>query len=243
MKSNKTLIFIPTYNEKENVEKIYSEIAELSLEVDILFLDDNSPDGTGTLLDKLSEVRQNVKVIHRVKKLGIGSAHLTGIRWAYEHKYERLITMDCDFTHSPTYLSIFMEYAKNNEVVIGSRYILKESLNDWNPFRKSLTVLGHVLTKYLLNMPYDASGAYRLYRLDKIPPKLFGLIHSISYSFFFESLYVLNLNRFSIKEVPILLPARTYGHSKMSIKEIFCSVFHLFRIYLFGLINKEKLKI
>ena len=243
MTNNKILVFIPTYNEKENVEKLHSEIAQLGLDLDILFLDDNSPDGTGLLLDRLSEAQPNVKVIHRSKKMGIGSAHLMGIRWAYDHKYGKLITMDCDFTHSPECLPIFIKYAKNYELVVGSRYILKESLDGWNPFRKFLTTLGHILTKYLLNMPYDASGAYRLYRLDKIPRKLFELIQSVGYSFFFESLYVLNINHFSIKEVPILLPARTYGHSKMSIKEMLYSVFHLFRIHLFSLINKEKFEI
>ncbi len=243
MKNNQTLIFIPTYNEKENVEKIYSKITELKLNIDILFLDDNSPDGTGILLDRLVKAYHDVNVIHRPKKLGIGSAHLAGIKWAYDYKYQKLITMDCDFTHSPEYLYDFIKYSDNYDVVIGSRYILKESLKGWNPVRKSLTLLGYILTKYLLKLPYDASGAYRLYRLDRIPQDIFNFIYSSGYSFFFESLYLLNINGFFIKEIPIVLPPRTYGHSKMSIIDIFYSVKYLFRTYLKNSINKDKFKI
>lgn len=239
MKNDKTLVFIPTYNEKENVEKIYSEIAELNLGIDILFLDDNSPDGTGVLLDRLSEAHQNVKVIHRSKKLGIGSAHLTGIRWAYDHKYKKLITMDCDFTHSPEKLPFFIEYAKNHEVVIGSRFLHKESLSGWNPFRKFLTLKGHMLTKYLLKMPYDASGAYRLYRLDKIPRDVFELVNSSGYGFFLESLNMLNIKGFSIKEISIVLPPRAYGHSKMTIIEIIRGFRDLLNTSLKNLLQKH----
>lgn len=225
-----TLIFIPTYNERENVEPLFDEIMRSGLEVDVLFLDDNSPDGTGQILDDLAAKNGRIHVIHRSGRLGIGSAHLEGIAWAYRHQYTSLITMDADFSHPPKYLPDFIRASRDHDIVVGSRYVLRESLNEWNLFRKSLTRLGHFATKYFLNMPYDATGAYRLYRLDRIPREVFGVIQSKGYSFFFESLYELHSNRFSIKEVPITLPARTYGHSKMSLKEAAHSVRRLFHL-------------
>jgi len=239
MKSNKMLIFIPTYNENENVEKIYSKITELNLDIDILFLDDNSPDGTGIFLDRLAEAHQNVNVIHRAKKSGVGSAHLTGIRWAYDHKYEKLITMDCDFTHSPDNLPVFIDYAKNHEIVIGSRFMLKKSLNGWNPIRQFLTLSGHVFTKYLLKMPYDASGALRLYRLDKIPREVFSFIKSSGYSFFPESLHILYMKKYDIKEIPIILPPRSAGHSKMKLCDIFVGIYKIIILFVKSLIFKN----
>src|SRR6266542_1373614 len=97
----KTLIFIPTYNERNNVEEMAKQILALGLDADLMFMDDNSPDGTGEILDRLARTHQRVLVRHRPEKLGIGSAHLDGVRWAYDHGYDSLITMDCDFTHSP----------------------------------------------------------------------------------------------------------------------------------------------
>lgn len=243
MSASRTLVFIPTYNEKENVEKICPEIIGLGLNLDILFVDDDSPDGTGLILDMLAKKYPNLSVVHRPGKLGIGSAHIDGIKWAYDHGYSRLITMDCDFTHSPEYLSAFVEMSKEHDVIIGSRYLQKKSLQGWNLFRKSLTLIGHFLTKYFLKMKFDATGAFRLYRLDRIPRQTFDLVHSTGYSFFFESLYILSMNQFSIKEIPILLPARTYGHSKMSFKNACHSVFHLVHIYLISLINKEAFEV
>src|SRR5271157_2020858 len=109
MAKQKALVFIPTYNEKENVEKMYREIVNLGLELDILFLDDNSPDGTGEILDRLAREIPNVSVIHRSDKLGIGSAHQVGIKWAYKNNYSLLITMDCDFTHPPDYIPVIID--------------------------------------------------------------------------------------------------------------------------------------
>ncbi|MFN8369827.1 MAG: glycosyltransferase [Bacteriovoracaceae bacterium] len=240
---SKTLIFVPTYNEKENVEKLISEITELNLDCDLLFVDDNSPDGTGNLLDSLESKYPRLTVLHRIDKLGIGSAHYDGIKWAYSQGYERLITMDSDFTHPPKYIPILLNKAEDNAIVVGSRYLQEKSLKDWNLFRKTLTTLGHFMTKTLLRMPYDATGAFRLYDLKKIPHYAFDLVQSRGYSFFFESLYIFNNNKYKIEQIPIELPSRTYGHSKMSYREIFRSLKMLFVLYLKWLFNSEKLRI
>jgi len=240
MNRSRTLVFIPTYNERENVEKICSEILVLGIDLDVLFLDDNSSDGTAAILKKLATKYPNVKVVFRPGKLGVGSAHLDGIRWAYDHGYKKLVTMDCDFTHSPGYLLDFLNRSNDCDVVVGSRYLLGSSLADWNKLRKFLTHAGHFMTKRLLGMKYDATGGFRLYRLDSIPREVFDAVRSKGYSFFFESLYVLQINNFRIVEFPIILPARTYGHSKMSLAEAFHSLWRLFHLYTTVVIKKKQ---
>ena len=119
---NELLILIPTYNEIENVEEILSQILGLELPVDILFIDDNSPDGTGDKLEQLAEKYSNISVSHRKGKLGIGSAHVEGINFAYNHSYRLLLTMDCDFSHSPSEIKDFIKLAEQADIVIGSRF-------------------------------------------------------------------------------------------------------------------------
>lgn len=234
------LIFIPTYNEKENVRKICEDIITLNIRADILFMDDNSPDGTGGIINELTAKYRNVYAIHRLKKLGIGNAHQEGIKWAYKNKYGILITMDCDFTHHPGYIRYALNTNfRNYDIVVGSRYISKNSLEGWNILRKILTLSGHIMTKYLLRLKYDATGAFRLYRLDNIPEFAFERVSSKGYSFFFESLYILNFNHFSIKEIPIILSPRTYGHSKMKFRDAWHSLEFLFKIYLTSVFNKR----
>ena len=118
----KILVLIPTLNEIENVEPLANKIFSLGLKLDILFIDDNSPDGTGKLLDKMSNNSDQIFVKHFDKRYGIGNAHRTGIRWAYENNYEILITMDSDFTHDPLDILRLFESANNSDVVVGSRF-------------------------------------------------------------------------------------------------------------------------
>jgi dolichol-phosphate mannosyltransferase len=241
--TNKTLILIPTYNEKENAGKLCSDILALGLNLDILFIDDNSPDGTGKILDGLAEKHSNITLIHRRGKLGIGSAHHAGIKWAYGRGYKTLITMDCDFTHLPEYIPMIIENAGDNDVVVGSRYMQEKSLEGWNMLRKCMTNLGHFMTSTLLRMPYDATGAFRLYRLNKIPEAAFDLVGSQGYSFFFESLYVLRENGFRIKEMSVRLPSRTCGHSKMRYSDAWQSFKLLVAIYIRSLMDKNSFKL
>jgi len=241
MEQNNTLIFIPTYNEIENVENIFNDIKALGLDVDILFLDDNSPDGTGKVMDKIAEKNSHVFTIHREGKMGIGSAHQDGIRWAYEHNYALLVTMDCDFTHSPSYISDFIKLSGKADIVVGSRYLQKDSLATWNLLRKFLTGLAHFLTVNLLGMHYDATGAFRLYNLKNIDPGFFRLIRSAGYSFFFESLFILSYNRISIVETPIELPSRALGQSKMTWKDAWKGFYFLLQLSYRKIVHKKTL--
>lgn len=233
------LVFIPTYNENENVERLFKGILDLGLELDVLFMDDNSPDGTGNILDTLAKNNPRLTVVHREGKLGIGSAHDEGIRWAYAHGYKILITMDSDFTHPPEYIVSLLNYAEDYDIVVGSRYMLLDSLVEWNWYRKFLTRLGHFLTVFFLRLKYDATGALRLYRLDKIPCQAFDLVSSKSYSFFYESLFILDFNKFKIKEIPIKLFARSYGHSKMRLNDIWQSFQLLVVIFAHTIFNRN----
>ena len=224
------LVIIPTYNERENVGPLADQLCALPVALDILFVDDNSPDGTGRLLDEIAARHPAVRVMHRPQKEGIGAAHLAALARARQEGYDVVLTMDCDFTHCPTDIPRFL--AEQADVVVGSRYLSKDSLKGWNWKRKFLTRLAHTLTQFLLGLPYDSTGAFRLYRLDRLPPEIFSLVGSKSYPFFFESLYLLHLNGVSIKEVPITLPPRTYGSSKMPITEPFRGIVHLLSVRL-----------
>ncbi|MFA5332015.1 MAG: polyprenol monophosphomannose synthase [Methanoregula sp.] len=229
---NKILVFIPTYNERDNVMILYERISNLKLPLDILFVDDNSPDGTGGVLDRIN--KPDVFVIHRSGKFGIGSAHKEGILWAYSHEYSQLITMDSDFLHRPEDIPAMMEKSNNSEIVIASRFIRKDSLQEWKLWRKFLTISGHFVTRLCLNIPYDVTGAFRLYKIDRIPKILFEKIASKGYSFFPESLNIMDRNGIRISEIPVILPKRTYGESKLKFREM---VQWLFFVVALGLRN------
>jgi dolichol-phosphate mannosyltransferase len=224
---NKILVFIPTYEEVENVAPMCEQIMALPLPLDLHFMDDGSPDGTGEELDRLAKLHDRVTVTHRSGKLGIGTAHQEGIAYAYRQGYELLITMDCDFTHEPGKIPDLLQALDGYEVVLGSRYLQKLSLPGWSLFRKAVTQFGHFLTRNLLFMKYDATNAFRLYDLRKLSPDLFLAVRSKSYSFFFESLFILASNGIKIKEIPISLPNRTHGHSKLSLYEAYRSALFL----------------
>lgn len=226
------LIFIPTYNERENVQPMCEQILALGLDADLVFMDDNSADGTGGLLDELAARHPRVSVVHRPGKQGIGSAHLDGIAYAYERGYDRLVTLDCDFTHSPTLIPEFLQAADRADTVVGSRYLQGGSLPGWSLLRKSLTNVGHLLTKTMLNLSQDATGGFRVYNLNRVPRQLFDLVQSRGYAFFFESLFIMHRNGHSITEIPIALPARTYGSSKMTLIEVQRSVSTLLSLFL-----------
>ena len=237
---NKTLIFIPTYNERENAPRMCAEISSLGLDADLLFVDDNSADGTGVELERLKSRFPRLIVHHRTGKLGVGSAHHEAIIWAYEQGYVSLVTLDCDFTHSPSDIPKMLECLKNYDVAVGSRWLNANSLPGWNVFRRFMTWGGHWLTKTLLGLTQDASGAFRAYRLDRIDRRVFTLIQSKGYSFFFESLFILGKNGCSVREVPIVLPARTYGHSKMTIDAAMRSARYVLELSLQHLIAPER---
>ena len=237
------LIFVPTYNENRNVERLCEELLALPLAADILFIDDGSPDGTGKTLDRLAREHRRVSVIHREGKLGIGSAHRAGIAYAYDKGYDLLITMDADFSHSPADLPrLLAAHTHDVDLVVTSRYLEPDSLPGWSLHRLFLTRFGHLLTRVLLRMPYDANGALRLYDLQRIPRELFELVTARAYGFFFESLFVLCRNGARIREIPIVLPARVYGNSKLTVRDAFRSGRLLVTLFFAHLVNPGRVR-
>ena len=237
------LIAIPTYNEIENIDIISRRVLDAVPESQLLFIDDNSPDGTGERLDHLATQDARINVLHRSGKLGIGSAHLAAINFAYTNSVGVLVTMDADLTHSPEHIPTLLKLLSSTDVVVASRFIDNGGLSDWNLKRRAMTLLGHLLTRVLLQIPYDSSGAFRAYRISNIPIELFGLVKSIGYSFFFESIKILDMNKTRITEFPVVLPARTYGHSKMRSKDILKSVTFMFQLSFKSIFSSDDLLI
>jgi dolichol-phosphate mannosyltransferase len=241
--SERTLIFIPTYQERDNAERMCRELFALGLDTDVLFIDDNSPDGTGQALEALKPEFPRLIVHHRSGKLGIGTAHREGIQWAYDQGYDILVTMDCDFTHQPVDVRRLLAVSEQSDIVVGSRFMEPGSLPGWIWYRRMLTVIGHTLTHSTLGLPHDASGAFRIYRLHQIPRGLFDLVQASNYAFFYESLFILAKNGLRIKDVAITLPARTYGHSKMSWREAMRSGFGVFKLALGFYAHPERFRL
>jgi dolichol-phosphate mannosyltransferase len=227
---NKNLIIIPTYNEALNIKSLIIKILKLKKNFDLLIIDDNSPDGTQSVIKKLK--LKNVFLIIRKNKNGIGSAHKVGLKWGYNRNYKKIITMDADGTHNPKYIKTLLNVSINTDLVVTNRFLKKESINTWPILRIIITHIRHNLIKLLLRMPYDASGAYRCYNTNKIKISDILKAKDNSYSFFWESLYHLHKKKYLIKEIPVTLHKRHLGSSKMTIQDIKKAFFYLFFIYI-----------
>ena len=223
----KKIIVIPTLNENKNISILFSNLLKLNLKFDLLFIDDNSTDGTQKKIIELSKKNKNVKFIFRNKKLGVGSAHKVGIKLAYKHKYKILITMDADGTHNPRYIPELIRFNKNNSIVITNRFLSKNSIIDWPLSRRLLTKIRYHLINNLLNMRYDTSGAFRCYNLNIVKKKDILAAKDNGYSFFWESIFLLHKKKYKIHEIPVDLPYRKTGSSKMKIRDILNSLSYL----------------
>jgi dolichol-phosphate mannosyltransferase len=229
---NKILIFIPTYNEFKNISALYGELKKLHQPCDYLFIDDNSPDGTGAYLETISRKDPAVKVVHRGGKEGIGSAHKAAFQYAKERKYQYILSMDADFTHSPKDIPSIIAKIENNDCVIGSRYCHAKGFKDWSLARRTLSFCSHFVTKYFLGLPYDCTGAFRMYRVDTVfEDDFYTDIKSNGYSFFIESMYQIKKRGARISEVPIVASERYLGESKISRIEIIRAGFRAFVLF------------
>ena len=229
----KILIIIPVLNEEKNIRLIWSKIRKLkNIKKDILFIDDNSKDNTRIKITKLKKKNKNIFLLKRDSKKGIGSAHKIGIIWGYKKRYPIIITMDCDGTHDPVHIKKMLKLIKNQkyEMISTNRFLKKNSLSDWSFWRIFLTNLRHFLIKNILNIKYDSSGAFRCYNVKKIKLKDILMAKNNSYSFFWESIFFLS-KKYNIAEIPISLPGRVSGSSKMRLKDIIFALFYLIFIF------------
>ena len=226
------LVIIPVLNEVKNIYPIVKKLKKNN-KFDILFVDDNSKDGTVQNILKEKKKYKQIFLIRRPKKLGIGSAHKDGLKWGYKKKYSIIITMDCDGTHNPIYINKMIKilFSQKVDIVSTNRFLQKNSLDDWSLWRKKLTTLRHYVIKLLLNIKFDSSGAYRCYNIKKIKLQDILSAKNDSYSFFWESIFILS-KKYKIREIPIKLPGRLSGSSKMRIKDIISAVIYLIKIFL-----------
>tara|TARA_A100001015_G_scaffold261501_1_gene307040 strand:+ start:453 stop:1163 length:711 start_codon:yes stop_codon:yes gene_type:complete len=212
------LIIIPTYNEIENIPNLIDRIKEIDPQSDILIVDDNSEDGTGEFIKKIKN--NKIFLISRPNKMGIGSAHKDGIKYAYEHNYKFVITMDADGTHDPKYINEIKRFNEEYDLINTNRFLNPKSLDDWPISRIIFTKIRFFLNLILLNVSYDSSGAYRCYNLKKIKEEHILISKSNSYSFFWESMFILKEKKYKIFEIPILLPYRKNGDSKITFLDV-----------------------
>jgi len=232
---SKTLIIVPVYNEEGNIKPLIKNIFKyLKKNKSILFIDDNSKDRTRIEIQECQKKYKNIFLKVRRYKLGIGSAHKFALKWAYKKKYEIIITMDCDGTHHPKYISqmINILIKKKFDIVSTNRFLKKNSLSGWSKWRKVLTTLRFKVINKLLNIQFDSSGAFRCYDAKKVKIEDLLEAKNNSYSFFWESTFLLNKKNYKIFEIPIKLPARLTGSSKMELRDIFLALIYLLIFYL-----------
>ena len=226
----KILIAIATYNEYGNISFLLDSIFKENLNSDVLFIDDSSQDKTEKAIKHYQEKNSNIKLISREKKMGVGSAHLRALEFAYSNKYEFLVTMDADFTHNPKYIKQMLKLNETYPVIIGSRHIEKNSIETWPLFRKFLTSSAFFVTKNLLNINFDSTSGFRSYNLKMIDRGIYNDIKSQSYSFFIESSFILN-KKLNVKAIPIKMPIRFAEKSKMNIIDVFTTFFLILKLF------------
>ncbi|UCE00650.1 MAG: polyprenol monophosphomannose synthase [Chloroflexota bacterium] len=215
-------VVIPTFNEAENISTLIAEIFALPLEgLNVLVVDDNSPDGTGDIVNSLrKEDPDRISIIRRGKKNGLGTAYITGFQQALVKGHDAIIQMDADFSHPPEKILELMEKLNLSDVAIGSRYIPGGSLDvQWPLWRKSLSVFGNLYAKIILRLPVnDATGGFRAWRRETLLGMPLERVRSNGYAFQVEMIYLANKLGYSILEVPFYFADRQWGNSKMSLK-------------------------
>ncbi len=214
----KTLIIIPTYNESENIPPLLEAIFSYVPQTDILIVDDNSPDGTGELADKIAQTDERVHVIHRTGKLGLGTAYVAGFKYAIAYDYEAAFEMDADFSHDPQYLPSFLTAIEHADLVIGSRYVPGGATPNWSIIRRLISGGGNIFARLVLGMMpiHDCTAGYRCYRCEVLESIDLESVESQGYGFQVELAYRVMKQGFRIIETPIVFMDRRVGKSKMS---------------------------
>jgi dolichol-phosphate mannosyltransferase len=209
---------LPTYNEAENVEAMVGAVRErLAGSGRVLVVDDGSPDGTGEIADRLAAEHEDVQVLHRERKKGLGPAYIAGFKEALAGGAELVLEMDADFSHDPAYLPAMLEAAERADLVLGSRYVEGGGVADWGPLRRLISRWGSVYSRWVLGIPVrDLTGGFKCFRRQVLEAIDLDSVRSRGYAFQVELTYRAIKGGFSVEEVPIVFRERRVGTSKMS---------------------------
>jgi dolichol-phosphate mannosyltransferase len=214
--ADRSLVVIPTYNERENLPQIVPIVLAQDPRLEILIVDDGSPDGTGDLADALAAANSRVHVLHRTAKEGLGRAYLAGFRWALEREFKCIFEMDADFSHDPTFLVKFLDAAEGADLVLGSRYVNGVRVINWPMSRLLLSWFANKYVRWITRLPLtDATGGFKCFRREVLAAIPLDRVRSNGYSFQIEMSYRAWRKGFRLAEVPIVFTDRVEGHSKM----------------------------
>ena len=227
----KIAVIIPTYNERENIEGIIKEVLSHNIAgLEVVVVDDNSPDGTGKIVDQYKESEKKIHAIHRLGKLGLGTAYLEGFKYVLDKDAEIIFEMDADFSHDPKILPAFLEAIKNNDLVIGSRFI-KGGKNDIGYVRQLVSRLGSLYARVVLRLPIkDLTGGFNCFKREVLESIDFDDVHSSNYAFQIEMKYRTYKKNFRIKEIPIVFTLRQKGKTKFYYKMILESLWLVIKL-------------
>ena len=228
---NKPLVIIPTYDERDNVQSIARAVLERLPEAEVLFVDDNSPDGTGELLDGMARDNPRIHVLHREGKQGLGRAYIAGFKWALARDFAYVFEMDADFSHDPAELPNFIAAAQEADLVLGSRYIGGIRVMNWPMGRLLISTGAGKFVRLVTGLPiHDPTGGFKCFRREVLEAIALDTITSNGYSFQIEMTHTAWMKGFRIREIPITFEDRRAGYSKMSraiAKEAFFMVLRL----------------
>ena len=235
----KALVVMPTYDEADNITAIVSQVLAQDPSVEVLIIDDNSPDGTGEIAENLAAQDSRVHVFHRKEKLGLGSAYVAGFKYALKEGYDYIFEMDSDFSHDPKEISNLLKNMEDFDLVIGSRYISGVSVINWPMSRLLMSHFANLYARTVVGAPIrDLTGGFKCFRRNVLEAIDLNKIHSDGYAFQIEINYKAYQKGFRVKEIPIIFVERRAGKSKMSKKIIGEAFFLVYRLKVLSLLRK-----
>ena len=235
----KALVIIPTYNESQNIGIIVPQVLAKDRAIDVLIVDDNSPDGTGQIADKMVAENNCIKVIHRQEKSGFGTAYKRGFKYALENNYDYIFEMDADFSHDPKYIPHFLEAIKEADLVLGSRYIKGVNVINWPMSRLLLSYYANVYTRIITGLPLkDSTGGFKCFRREVLESIDLDEVKSNGYTFQIEMSFRAWKKGFRLKEIPIVFEDRRVGESKMSKRIVREAVWMVWKLRLLSILGK-----
>jgi dolichol-phosphate mannosyltransferase len=236
--NERSLIIIPTYNELDNVQKLVPDVLSRYKDLDILIVDDNSPDGTGDYIENLGKTMQGVKLLRRPEKMGLGTAYIDGFKYALKENYSYIFEMDADFSHDPKEIKNFLKAIKNKDLILGSRYISGVNVVNWPMSRLLLSYFANIYTRIITGLPVrDATGGYKCFRKEVLAAIDFDNIKSNGYAFQIEMTFKAWKKGFRVGEIPITFVDRVIGKSKMSKKIVREAITMVWKLRLKSLIG------